>query len=91
MQWSDRVGRRLKLRDLHILLTVARSGSMGLAASGRFGLADGNMDLRLATKLNVATDRPLQAADMSGSEVISLRGPWHEPFVRLEEEATPPR
>jgi DNA-binding transcriptional LysR family regulator len=32
MQWSDRVGRRLKLRDLHILLTVARSGSMGKAA-----------------------------------------------------------
>lgn len=32
MQWSDRVGRRLKLRDLHILLTVARAGSMGKAA-----------------------------------------------------------
>src|SRR5713226_4903034 len=32
-QWSDRVGRRLKLRDLHILLTVANSGSMGKAAS----------------------------------------------------------
>src|SRR4030081_2822951 len=27
MQWSDRVGRRLKLRDLHILLAVAKSGS----------------------------------------------------------------
>ena len=51
----------------------------------------GNMDLRLAMKSNVATDRPLQAADMSGGEVISLRGPWHEPFVRLEEEATLPR
>ena len=33
MQWSDRVGRRLKLRDLHILLAVARSGSMGKAAT----------------------------------------------------------
>src|SRR5437016_6920303 len=33
MQWSDRVGRRLKLRDLHILLTVAKSGSMGKAAA----------------------------------------------------------
>src|SRR5215211_6686883 len=33
MQWSDRVGRRLKLRDLHILLTVAKSGSMGKAAT----------------------------------------------------------
>ena len=32
-QWSDRVGRRVKLRDLHILLAVANSGSMGKAAS----------------------------------------------------------
>jgi DNA-binding transcriptional LysR family regulator len=32
-QWSDRVGRRLKLRDLHVLLAVANSGSMGKAAS----------------------------------------------------------
>jgi DNA-binding transcriptional LysR family regulator len=34
MQWSDRIGRRLKLRDLHILLAVAKSGSMGKAAAG---------------------------------------------------------
>jgi len=33
MQWSDRIGRRLKLRDLHILLAVAKSGSMGKAAT----------------------------------------------------------
>ena len=33
MQWSDRIGRRLKLRDLHILLAVAKSGSMGKAAA----------------------------------------------------------
>jgi DNA-binding transcriptional LysR family regulator len=33
MQWSDRVGRRLKLRDLHIVLAVAESGSMGKAAA----------------------------------------------------------
>jgi len=31
MQWSD--GRRLKLRDLNILLTVIKSGSMGKAAA----------------------------------------------------------
>ncbi len=65
----------------------ARSGTTGLAATGRFGLADGNMDLRLTVKPNVPADRPLQAADMAGGEVISLRGPWQEPFVRLEEEA----
>lgn len=31
--WDDRIGRRLKLRDLHILLTVAQCGSMGKAAT----------------------------------------------------------
>ncbi|MBX9590640.1 MAG: AsmA-like C-terminal region-containing protein [Hyphomonadaceae bacterium] len=69
----------------------ARSGSTGLFASGRVGLADGNMDLRLVVKPNVPGDRPLQVADMLGGEVISLRGPWQEPLVRLEEEAAAPK
>ena len=33
MQWTDRIGRRVKLRDLHILLAVAQSGSMARAAN----------------------------------------------------------
>src|SRR5215213_5167643 len=33
MPLADRVGRRLKLRDLHILLAVVKSGSMGKAAA----------------------------------------------------------
>jgi len=32
MEWTDRIGRRLKLRDLHILLAVAQAGSMSRAA-----------------------------------------------------------
>src|ERR1700741_1352763 len=32
MKWTDRIGRRVKLRDLHILLTVADAGSMTRAA-----------------------------------------------------------
>jgi DNA-binding transcriptional LysR family regulator len=32
MQLSDRVGRRLKLQDLHVLMTVVQAGSMGKAA-----------------------------------------------------------
>jgi DNA-binding transcriptional LysR family regulator len=32
MEWTDRIGRRIRLRDLHIFLTVARTGSMGRAA-----------------------------------------------------------
>jgi len=33
MDWSDRIGRQLKLRDLHILMTVADTGSMAKAAA----------------------------------------------------------
>jgi DNA-binding transcriptional LysR family regulator len=33
MQWTDRVGRRLKLRDLHILLAVVQCRSMAKAAT----------------------------------------------------------
>jgi DNA-binding transcriptional LysR family regulator len=33
MQWTDRIGRRLKLRDLHILLSVVQLGSMAKAAA----------------------------------------------------------
>jgi DNA-binding transcriptional LysR family regulator len=32
MKWDARIGRRIKLHDLHVLLTVAELGSMGKAA-----------------------------------------------------------
>jgi DNA-binding transcriptional LysR family regulator len=32
MDWSDRIGRRIKLRDLHILLAIVQQGSMARAA-----------------------------------------------------------
>src|SRR5205823_439450 len=32
MQWDDRVGRRLRLKDLHTLQTVAEIGSMAKAS-----------------------------------------------------------
>src|SRR5262245_39277541 len=32
MHWADRIGRQLKLRDLHVLLAVAECGSMAKAA-----------------------------------------------------------
>src|ERR1700736_160404 len=33
MDWVGRIGQRVKLRDLHILLAVAKAGSMGKAAA----------------------------------------------------------
>lgn len=32
MDWSDRIGRRVRLRDLHIVMVVAEAGSMAKAA-----------------------------------------------------------
>src|SRR6266446_1227032 len=32
MQLSDRIGSRMKLQDLHVLMTVVQAGSMGKAA-----------------------------------------------------------
>ena len=32
MDWSDRIGRRIRLRDLHVVLAVAEAGSMAKAA-----------------------------------------------------------
>jgi hypothetical protein len=31
MRWTDRIERQVKLRDLHILLALVESGSMGRA------------------------------------------------------------
>jgi DNA-binding transcriptional LysR family regulator len=33
MEWADRIGNRIRLRDLHVLLAVAESGSMSKAAA----------------------------------------------------------
>src|SRR5215471_17435586 len=33
MQFSDRIGRRMKLHDLHVLMAVMQTGSMGKAAA----------------------------------------------------------
>jgi DNA-binding transcriptional LysR family regulator len=33
MRWNDRIGRRIKLSDLHVLMAVAQTGSMAKAAA----------------------------------------------------------
>ena len=43
MPWNDRIGRRIKLSDLHILLAVAQRGSMAKAASELFHLPTGRV------------------------------------------------
>jgi AsmA protein len=78
-----------------VLLTEmvqARSGAVGFAASGRVDLTERTLDLHLSMKPGVPTDRPLKASDMAGAEGVTMRGSWHEPFVRGEEpDADAPR
>ena len=66
-------------------MVQARSGALGLAASGRVDLAERTLDLLLSVKPSVPTDRPLKASDMAGAEGVTMRGPWHEPFVRNQD------
>src|SRR5262247_3950367 len=47
MKWDARIGRRLKLHDLHVLLTVAELGSMGKAA-GRLAVSQPSVSKAIA-------------------------------------------
>jgi DNA-binding transcriptional LysR family regulator len=48
MKWTDRIGRRLKLHDLRIFMTVAETGSMGKAAE-RLALSQPSVSKAVAT------------------------------------------
>jgi DNA-binding transcriptional LysR family regulator len=47
IKWTDRIGRRLKLNDLHTFLTVAELGSMGKAAE-RLGISQPSVSKAIA-------------------------------------------
>jgi len=68
MKWDDRIGRRLRLKDLHTLQTVAELGSMA-KASERLGLSQpaiskavSNMEHTLAAPL---LDRSSRGVDLT--------------------------
>ena len=47
MKWTERIGRRLKLSDLHLFITVAEMGSMGKAAE-RLGISQPSVSKAIA-------------------------------------------
>jgi AsmA protein len=65
----------------------ARAGTLALTASGRLGLEDASIDMRLTLRPDPPADLPPKLADMAGSETVTLRGPWHDPVLRQEETA----
>jgi DNA-binding transcriptional LysR family regulator len=66
--WSDRIGRRVKLRDLHILLAVAQTRSMGRAATdlavSQPVISKAIADLEHALKVRLL-DRSPQGVDLT--------------------------
>ena len=79
----EQVEARAMLRDGVLFADVVRgaAGSIGLGAVGQVDIVDGRLDLNIAVKPNVPTDRPLTSADLAGGETVSLRGSWQEPVV----------
>src|SRR5437868_2683573 len=73
--WSERIGRRVKLRDLHILLSVAQTGSMGKAAAelavSQPVVSKAIADLEHALKVRLL-DRSPQGVELTlyGQEVL---------------------
>src|SRR5919197_2117550 len=66
MQWEERIGRRLKLRDLHIMLAVVQRGSRAKAATElaisqpAVSKAIGDMEHTLGLKLLDRTRRGIE-------------------------------
>jgi DNA-binding transcriptional LysR family regulator len=66
MDWSDRIGRRIKLRDLHILQAVARYGSMAKAA--RHLAVSQPVVSKAIADLERQVGKPLMDRDRHGAE-----------------------
>ena len=62
MHLSDRIGRRIKLHDLHVLMTVVQVGSMGKAAQ-RLHTCDFEIDRRTGSYI--------------WRKAIGSQSPWH--------------
>src|ERR1700746_3241735 len=62
MHWSERIGNRIKLRELHILPAVAKAGSMGKAAAelavSQPGVSKGVSDLEYSLRVRLFDRRP---------------------------------
>jgi AsmA protein len=86
----DQVDARTVIRDGVLIgdSVLARSGDTGISATGRVDLAEGTLDVRVATKPIVAADKPLQPDDMLGAQAVTVQGPWQGPSVRPVEAAS---
>ena len=73
MQLSDRIGRRMKLQDLHVLMTVMQAGSMGRAAQ-RLNLSQPAISRSIAELEHALGVRLLDASRRAKSRRSRNRG-----------------
>ena len=77
MQWEDRIGRRLKLRDLHTLQVVSEIGSMA-KASRQLGLSQPAISKAIA-EMEQALGTPLLERSLCGCRAHAQREPFGGP------------
>src|SRR3954454_16406721 len=77
MQLSDRIGRRMKLQDLHVLMTVVQAGSMAKAArhlnTSQPNISKSIADLERALGVRLL-DRHRQGVEPTGYGSVLLSG-----------------
>jgi hypothetical protein len=79
----DQVEMRALLRNGVLFADAVRgsAGGLGLGATGSVDIVDKRLDLSVAMKPNVPTDRPITSGDLAGGETVRVSGSWHEPVV----------
>jgi len=77
MQLSDRIGRRMKLHDLHVLMAVVQVGSMNKAAAllntGQSAISRSIAELENAVGVRLVDRTPRGRADQVRSRLARWR------------------
>ena len=81
MQWTDRLGYRLKLRDLHILLAVVESGSMSKAAQ-RLAVSAPVVSKAVADRRFICPASRLYEFTVSEGPRVTVYGRWGWSLIR---------
>ena len=85
MRWDDRIGRRLRLKDLHTLQTVAEAGSMA-KASERLALSQPAIS-KAVSDMEHTLGAPLLDRSSRGVELTESASPDEfTAYVRAEYE-----
>src|SRR5438067_2385133 len=81
MQLSDRIGRRMKLHDLHVLIALVQAGSMSKAAALHGELRERRIELGFARIDEPAPDEDVHQEVLFEDRLVVVAG-MENPWVR---------